>query len=188
MAEIVKLFCSGMSIASLVSETWTPDKGLLKQSGDWQKRLKDKKIIKLRNKEATMITINFLRPFYSMMDLMLNDIELLPHFEDIPTNQKERDDCYVMEMAVPGMKRGNLSLKVRDGVLRLRIHKGHRYHWPWQKNRVYIRCERQIPLPDSVSVRKIKARVSDGVLTITLPKKESYVTRTGNQPIQIQVA
>lgn len=135
-----------------------------------------------------MNTINFLRPFSNIMDLMLNDINVFPHFEEIPTNLKESDDSYIMEIAIPGMKRSNISLKVKDGMLRLRIHKGHRFHLPWQKNRVYIRCERQLSLPDSVDVDKIKAKVSDGVLTITLPKKESYVTVNGNPRVQIQVA
>ncbi|MGI6232761.1 MAG: Hsp20/alpha crystallin family protein [Prevotella sp.] len=135
-----------------------------------------------------MITINFLRPFSSMMDFMLNDVDLLPHFEEIPTNLKESDDSYVMEMAIPGMKRSNVSLKVKNGMLRLLIHKGHRFHWPWQRNRVYIRCERKLPLPDSVDVNKIKAKVCDGVLTITFPKKESYVTIDSNPRIQIQIA
>jgi HSP20 family molecular chaperone IbpA len=135
-----------------------------------------------------MTTIDFLRPFSNMMDLMLNDVGLLPQFEDIPTNLKESDDGYTLEMAIPGMKRSNVSLKVKDSMLRLRIHKGHRFHWPWQKDRVYIRCERQLPLPDSVDVGRIKAKVSDGILTIALPKKESYVIRDSHPYLQIQVA
>ena len=75
-------------------------------------------------------------------------------------------------------------------MLSLRIRKGHRFHWPWQHNHTYIRGERRLQLPESVKADGITAKVSDGILRIRLPKKESYVSRTDgeNQSRHILVA
>lgn len=88
------------------------------------------------------------------------------------------------------MERKNSHMRIHDGVLRLLIRKGHKFHWPWPHNHTYIRGERRLQLPGSVSADGITAKVSDGILCIRLPKKENYVSRTDeeNQPRHILVA
>jgi len=102
---------------------------------------------------------------------------------------KEDDSGYTIEMAVPGMEGKNFHMRVHDGVLSLRIRKGHRFHWPWQHNHTYIRGER-LKLPESVNTDDITAKVTDGILCIRLPKEENYVSRTDgeNQSRHILVA
>lgn len=126
---------------------------------------------------------NMLRPFDNMMDALWNEMASWSRFSEIPTNVKEDDGGYTVELAVPGMERKNFHMRVR-------IRKGHRFHWPWQHNHTYIRGERRLQLPESVKADGITAKVSDGILRIRLPKKESYVSRTDgeNQSRHILVA
>lgn len=121
---------------------------------------------------------SMLRPFDNMMDAMWNEVNSWTRLTDIPTNVREDDKGYDIDLAVPGLERKNFHMKVHDGVLDLRIRKGHRFCWPWQHNHTYIRSERKLRLPESIDAKSISARVSDGILSIRLPKKDSYVGRT----------
>ena len=137
--------------------------------------------------------MNMLRPFDNMLDALWNDMNEMnswSRFSEIPTNVKEDDSGYTIELAVPDMERKNFHMRVHDGVLSLRIRKGHRFHWPWQHNRTYIRGEHRLQLPESVNADGITPKVTDGILCIRLPKKENYVSRTDgeNQSRHILVA
>uniref|UniRef100_UPI00402A3986 Hsp20/alpha crystallin family protein n=1 Tax=Prevotella sp. TaxID=59823 RepID=UPI00402A3986 len=125
-----------------------------------------------------------------MMNALWNEMDSWSRFSKIPTNVKEDDSGYTIELAVPGMERKNFHMRVHDGVLCLRIRKGHRFHWPWQHNHTYIRGEHRLQLPGSVNADGITAKVTDGILCIRLPKKENYVSRTDgeNQSRHILVA
>jgi HSP20 family protein len=124
---------------------------------------------------------NILRPFDNMLDAMWNEVNNWTGLTDIPTNVKEDEQGYTIELAVPGLERKNFHMMVRNGVLNLRIRKGHRFCWPWQHNHTYIRGERQLRLPESVDQRAITAKINDGILSIRLPKKDSYVSRSDGQ-------
>ena len=137
--------------------------------------------------------MNMLRPFDNMLDALwneMNEMNSWSRFSEIPTNIKEDDSGYTIELAVPGMERKNFHMRVHDGVLSLRIRKGHRFHWPWQHSHTYIRGEHRLQLPESVNADGITAKVTDGILCIRLPKKENYVSRTDgeNQTRHILVA
>ena len=77
---------------------------------------------------------NMLRPFDNMMDTLWNEMASWSRFSEIPTNVKEDDGGYTVELAVPGMERKNFHMRVHGGVLSLRIRKGHRFH-PARANR-----------------------------------------------------
>ncbi len=130
---------------------------------------------------------DMLRPFDNMMAALWNEMDSWSLFSEIPTNVKEDEGGYTIEFAVPGMERKNFHMRVHDGVLNLRIRKGHRFHWPWQHDRTYIRSERRMQLPENVNANGITAHVSDGILCIRLPKKESYVSRTDGEKQSRQI-
>lgn len=133
---------------------------------------------------------NMVRTFDNMMDALWNEMDSWSRFSEIPTNVKEDDGGYTIELAVPSMERKNFHMRIHDGVLSLCIRKGHRFHWPWQHNHTYIRGERRLQLPESVEADGITAKVTDGILRIRLPKKECYFSQTDgeNQSRHILVA
>lgn len=123
---------------------------------------------------------NMLRPFENIRDSMWGDLDRLTLENEFPTNIIESDDCYTIEMAVPGMERKNFHIKEHNGMLYLRIRKGHRFCWPWQKNSVYVHCDERLRIPTCIDINKISANVNNGILYIRLPKKESYVSDNSN--------
>ena len=105
---------------------------------------------------------NMLRPFENIMDSMWGDLDRLTLDNDFPTNVIESDDCYTIEMAVPGRERKNFHIKGHNGV------------------HVYVHCDEKLRIPICVDIDKISANVNNGILYIRLPKKESYVLDNSN--------
>lgn len=86
------------------------------------------------------------------------------------TEEKER---YLVEAAVPGVKREGVTLEVADGVLVLSVERARRGAAGEAKHTF----SRTIALPSDVQENKITARLEDGLLTIELPKAEAVKPR-----------
>jgi HSP20 family protein len=87
---------------------------------------------------------------------------------------EERDDAYVLEAELPGVRRedvdvelignelsitGELKGKERTGTLRRRVRRTGRFDY-------------RVTLPDQVEGDRIEASLADGVLTVRAPKSE----------------
>lgn len=101
---------------------------------------------------------------------------------------RESDNEITLEADLPGMKPGDFEVSVENRVLTLR---GERKFEKKQETDNYHRVERSygsfvrtFTLPSSVNVEAVSADFKDGVLQITLPKKEEVKARQ----IQVQVA
>lgn len=93
-------------------------------------------------------------------------------------NVKENDDDFQIELAVPGMSKEDFKVEVDHGVLHVGAaqseEKGDK-----DDNGKYTRREfnyssfrRSFRLPTSVDSTQIGAKYEDGVLILSLPKKE----------------
>jgi len=106
------------------------------------------------------------------------------------TDIYEKDKHLVFETELPGMKKGELDIKVEDDKLvisgetkRSEEVKEENY---FRVGRQYGRVQRCFPLPaDSVDKSAIKAKFEDGILKVTVPLKESIKER--EKPIEIRV-
>ncbi len=86
----------------------------------------------------------------------------------------EREDAYVAELELPGMKPDEFHVELNDGVLSIRGERkqerdekrGHLH----RTERVFGVFERRIALPAAVDAAKIDAAYQSGVLTVTVPK------------------
>jgi HSP20 family protein len=94
----------------------------------------------------------------------------------LPVDIHEDKDNIVVKAELPGMKRDDVSIEVRDNVLTL---KGERKQDKEIKKENYLRIERvygkfsrSFFLPHPIVADKVKASYKDGVLEITLPKTE----------------
>jgi HSP20 family protein len=91
---------------------------------------------------------------------------------DIVENENE----LVLTADVPGVKMEDIEIKIEDGTLSLggkrefekEIKKGG-YH---RLERSYGSFQRAFALPDTVDADKVSASFDNGVLSVTLPKKE----------------
>jgi HSP20 family protein len=87
---------------------------------------------------------------------------------------KETDKEYVITAALPGVKKDDVKITVDNGMLTV---SGERKEEKEEKSKGYLRREmmsgqfmRSFSLPAGTHPEDIKAKHSDGVLTLTLPK------------------
>lgn len=98
---------------------------------------------------------------------------------------KETDDAYTLEADLPGLKKEDIDLTVVDNIVTV---KGSRKHEAETKEKGYHRIERRyggfersFEIPGGFDGEKIQAHYEDGVLRVTLPKREEA------KPKQIEV-
>jgi HSP20 family protein len=86
---------------------------------------------------------------------------------------RANDEEIVLACDVPGLRREDLDVTVASGTLTI---KGQRRYVGGQKDRVWLgrrygAFERTFTLPDHVDADAMTADLSDGVLTLRIPKK-----------------
>lgn len=90
-------------------------------------------------------------------------------------NVVETDELYRLELAVPGLTKEDISIQVKEEVLHLEANKtvepveGETFRTKTFGN---YNFKRQYRLADTIDTAGITATVEQGVLTVTLPKKE----------------
>lgn len=91
-------------------------------------------------------------------------------------NIKETPDSFEVQMAVPGFKKDIFNISVENGELMISAEISNEEE---EKNEGFTRKEfgyasfqRTFVLPETVDGDKIKAKYEDGILNVTLPKKE----------------
>ena len=103
-------------------------------------------------------------------------------------NVKETENDYTVELAAAGMKKGDFNINVdADGNLHIKMeHKDEKKDENKKEHYLrrefsYSKFEQTLLLPDDVDKEKIAANVSDGVLTIDLPKIEKNEEKASRQ-------
>ena len=91
-------------------------------------------------------------------------------------NIKETRDEFVLELAIPGMKKSDFTIDVENKILSIASEVKHedeetKDHYT-RREFGYSSFKRTFTLPDSVESDKVKASYKDGILMITLPKRE----------------
>jgi len=86
----------------------------------------------------------------------------------------EKDNNLVIEAEIPGAKKEDIEVKVKDNAVVIRGEvkreeekKEENYY---RSERFYGKFERVIPLPTDVKIEEAKAEYQDGVLKLTIPK------------------
>ena len=100
-----------------------------------------------------------------------------PH--EMKTDVHELEDGYSIDIDLPGFKKDELSLHLEDGYLTVTAAKGLDKDEKDKKGKI-IRQERfagtmqrSFYVGDAITEEDVKARFEDGVLRLTLPKKET---------------
>lgn len=89
---------------------------------------------------------------------------------------RETDDAIVVHAELPGIKKEDISVDVRDGILSISGERKYEKETNEENvhriERSYGRFFRSFSLPQTVDVNRVDARMKDGVLEIRLPKTE----------------
>jgi|SRR3989344_1020724 len=95
-------------------------------------------------------------------------------------NIKENGKEFHIELAIPGMKKEDFKVDVQNNILTISAEKKEEKS---DKNERYTRKEfsyssfsRSFTLPGSVNGDKIDAKYNDGILHLSIPKKEEAKT------------
>ena len=104
-------------------------------------------------------------------------------------NIQETPDSYLVEMAVPGLKKSDFDISLDNNDLIISAETKTENE---EENKHFTRREfgyssfkRSFMLPETVDESKIKAKYEDGILNIELPKKEEAKQRP---PKQIKIS
>jgi len=93
----------------------------------------------------------------------------------MPLEVYETDNEFVVKAELPGVKKENVDVVIRENYLIIRAEKKEEHKEEKQNvyvsERIYGKVERVIPLPPDVDVENVKASFKDGVLEIRIPKK-----------------
>lgn len=93
-----------------------------------------------------------------------------------PVDIQETDHELVVKADVPDMEMKDIDVRMENGTLTLRGERkfeAQKTEGGWHRvERSYGTFERAFTLPDTVNPEGVKADYKNGVLTVTLPKKE----------------
>lgn len=103
-------------------------------------------------------------------------------------NVKQTNDDFRIEVAAPGMKRDDFKIELDNNVLTISSHREDKREEKDQDNNYtrrefsYQSFQRSFTLPEGkVEGEKIAARYVDGILHITVPKKEEAKVKPAKQ-------
>ena len=112
-----------------------------------------------------------------------NDLYEKSGFKATPgVNVYEGKDNYEIEVAAPGLEKKDFHIDVKESVLTVSSEKREEKEKK-EANKVvfsefnYASFSRSFQLPDGIDVNKISASHQNGVLKITLPKREEYIEK-----------
>ena len=134
-------------------------------------------IVKYKTPKFNSLMPNFFNIFDGLMENDISDFFGSDHLTKAPSvNIIETENSFDLELAVPGFNKENISINVENDVLTI---KGETKTDKEESNKSYARREfsyssftRSFNLNDQVRGDKIGADYKDGILTITIPKKE----------------
>jgi HSP20 family protein len=105
-----------------------------------------------------------------------------------PVNIDEDPDHLFIEAELPGFKKEEINLMLENGVLTITAQRqqdqeqekengGHKRRFRHLQERRFARVQRSFSLPTSVDESQVDARLEEGVLKITLNKREEVKPR-----------
>jgi HSP20 family protein len=112
-----------------------------------------------------------------------NDLYEKSGFKATPgVNVYEGKDNYEIEVAAPGLEKKDFHIDVKDSVLTISSEKKEEKEKK-EGNKVvfsefnYTSFSRSFQLPDGIDINKISASHQNGILKVTLPKREEYIEK-----------
>ncbi len=109
---------------------------------------------------------------------------------DVPVNIRETDKSYELQLVAPGLPKDDFKINVSGDVLTVSFDQKEE-HSHENKEHGWLRKEyqkrsftRSFNLDDAIDANKIDAKYADGILHLTMPKKEG--ARSISRTIEIK--
>ena len=107
------------------------------------------------------------------------------------TDIREKDDKYIIEMDLPGYEKENIKLELKEGYLTVSAkvereeNSGENERYV-HKERFYGECSRNFYVGDDITEEDIHAEFRNGILKVSIPKKETKKEIPQAKRIEIQ--
>lgn|SRR5690554_512239 len=119
----------------------------------------------------------FLPSFFSSLDDELTNLRQATKFSKVAVNIIERDEDYLVEMAVPGINKEDIHIELNGNKLSIRgevkeskeVNEENYTHREFS----YGEFTRSFTLPKDIEGQDIEADYKDGILNIIVPKPET---------------
>ncbi len=116
----------------------------------------------------------------------------LPVANVMKTDVKDTGNGYELDIDLPGYKKDDVHAKLKDGYLTIEAQnskeedeKGDDGKYI-RRERYYGSCSRSFYVGEDISEDEIKAKFEDGILKVTVPKKEEKPAIEEGKHIQIE--
>ena len=110
---------------------------------------------------------------------MLAGVLLGPHMLGTIVNVKETETGFALEILAPGVRKEDLKLNINDKTLTIAFEQKEEQKQEsekWIRNEFKVRSfKRSFTLGDQIDTDKIAASFENGILNLTLPKKEAAI-------------
>ena len=135
---------------------------------------------------------DFFEDFYRPAERRAARTENVPQFPMMRTDVKETDTAYELAIELPGYKKEDVSADLKDGYMTISAST-NRENEETDGNGKFIRrerysgsCSRSFYVGDAVTENDIQAKFEDGILKVTVPKKEALPQPEEKKYISIQ--
>lgn len=110
----------------------------------------------------------------------------LPSPGQIKIDVKENGNAYTVSAEIPGVRKEDIHVTIEGGMVMVRAEvkqeDAHKDEKSLRSERYFGSVSRGIQLPQDVDQAQAKAKYDNGVLTLTLPKKQG----NGSQKLRIE--
>ena len=114
--------------------------------------------------------------FTSLIDDLLLNQDFNQNVSIPAANIIEADDHFDIQLAVPGKKKNDFKIELEEGILtissKIERNSTEEDNSFTRKEFGYSSFKRLFNIPETVSTDRITANYKEGILTVSLPKKE----------------
>jgi len=115
-----------------------------------------------------MQTYPYQRPQRRIVRRWVNDSQ-----HSLGVNIREEDEAYILSALVPGLNADELNIQVLDDVVRIEGEYQQDENEYLMQELPHGSFTRTLRLPVPINADSVDAKITNGVLTLTLPKAES---------------
>ncbi|NCI49974.1 Hsp20/alpha crystallin family protein [Sediminibacterium roseum] len=122
------------------------------------------------------------------LDGNLWDVDSQLNRGTVPVNMRETADHYELDVIAPGLRKEDLSVKIKHNELTIAFERKEEVHSEqkgWERNEYMLQSfERRFTMDDTVDYERISAAYADGILRLTIPKNDR--AKLTNRQIEVQ--
>ncbi|MGM0436947.1 MAG: Hsp20/alpha crystallin family protein [Bacillota bacterium] len=132
-------------------------------------------LVPFRNRRRGEVEEREEDPFNSLVNEFFSDAFNALDTKSFKTDVKETDENYIIESELPGLSKDDINIEITDDYLTISAQNEEKIE---EENENYIRRERRtgsfqrVFQIDNVKEEEIDAKYENGILEVTLPKKE----------------